>query len=65
MKLGDAMRALRRPKRSPARNTIIRTLQVGAGAASALWLALRVRKQLYGPGGTKLTRYPPSRPRDE
>jgi len=65
MKLADAMRALRRPKTSPARGTVIRALHVGAGAASAVWLALRVRKQLYGPGGTKLTRYPPSRRRDE
>jgi hypothetical protein len=65
MKLGDTMRALRRPKKSPARRTIIRALEFGAGAASALWLSLRVRKQLYGPGGTKLSRHNPSRLEDE
>lgn len=28
---------------------------VGAGAAG-IWMLLRVRKELYGPGGTRLTR---------
>ena len=32
-------------------------LAVTAGAASAIWFALRLRKDLYGPGGTKLSRY--------
>ena len=34
---------------------------VGAGAAG-IWMLLRVRKELYGPGGTRLTR---SRRRDK
>jgi hypothetical protein len=32
-------------------------LAVTAGTASAIWFALRLRKDLYGPGGTKLSRY--------
>jgi hypothetical protein len=64
MKFGDAFRAIPRPRKTPSAGTILRVLEVGAGAASALWFALRVRKQLYGPGGTKLNRYPPTRKKD-
>ena len=61
MKLGDTFQTIRRSAKTPSKGTMIRVLEVGAGAASALWFALRVRKQLYGPGGTKLNRYPPTR----
>lgn len=66
MKLGDSFRTIHGPKKKPpSRSTLLRVLEVGAGAASAVWFALRVRKQLYGPGGTKLNRYPKTRkPKD-
>ena len=65
MKLGDAFRTIHRPKKTPSRGTLLRALEVGVGAASAVWFALRVRKQLYGPGGTKLNRYPSTRNRKD
>ena len=40
--------------RKPGLKTIV---TVTAGVASAILFALRVRKDLYGPGGTKLSRY--------
>ena len=65
MKLGDAFRSIPRPRKTPSRGTVLRVLEVGAGAASAVWFALRVRKQLYGPGGTKLNRYPRKRNKED
>lgn len=64
MKLGNALQAIRHPKKAKKRSAVFRAIEVGAGVATAAWLALRVRKQLYGPGGTKLTRYP-SRPKSD
>lgn len=65
MKLPDVTRVIHRPKSSPSRPSVLRVLQVSAGVASAVWLALRVRKELYGPGGTKLSRYPLARDADD
>lgn len=59
MKLGNAIEAIRHPKKAKKRSAIFRALEISAGVATATWLALRVRKNLYGPGGTKLSRYPP------
>jgi len=58
MKIGKAIDAIRHPKKAKKRSAIFRALEVGAGVATTAWLALRVRKNLYGPGGTKLSRYP-------
>jgi len=64
MKLGNAIQAIRHPKKAKKRSAVFRALEVSAGVATAAWLALRVRKHLYGPGGTKLSRYP-SRPESD
>ena len=58
MKIGKAIEAIRHPKKAKKRSTIFRALEVSAGVATTAWLALRVRKNLYGPGGTMLSRYP-------
>lgn len=31
--------------------------KVTAGTAAAIWVVLKLRRELYGPGGTKLSRY--------
>jgi len=56
MKISKAVDAIRHPKKAKKRSTIFRVLEVSAGVATTAWLALRVRKSLYGPGGTKLSR---------
>ncbi len=61
MKIGKAIAAIRHPKKAKKRSAIFKALEVTAGVATAAWLALRVRKNLYGPGGTKLSRYPSRR----
>jgi hypothetical protein len=64
MKLASAIQAIRHPGKAKKRSLVFRALEVSAGVATTAWLALRVRKQLYGPGGTKLSRYP-SRPESD
>ena len=66
MKVEEAAEAIRRvvrPQRQKSR--ILQALQITAAAASTIWLAMRVRKELYGPGGTRLERGPRRKPRDE
>ena len=31
--------------------------KVTAGAAATLWVVLRLKRELYGPGGSKMSRY--------
>jgi hypothetical protein len=61
MKFDKLIERIRHPKKAKKRSAIFRALEVGAGVATTAWLSLRVRKHIYGPGGTKLSRYP-SRP---
>ncbi len=57
MKPGDVIKTVKRKVRPPRKNNLKTVLAVTAGAASGIWFALRLRKDLYGPGGTKLARY--------
>jgi hypothetical protein len=36
---------------------IEKAVKVTAGAAAGLWVILRLKRELYGPGGTKMSRY--------
>lgn len=43
---------------SPARREQIeKAVKITAGTAAAVWMVLRLKRELYGPGGTKLSRY--------
>ena len=43
---------------SPARlKQIEKAVKVTAGTAAAVWMVLRLRRELYGPGGSKMSRY--------
>ncbi len=57
MKASDVINAAKRKIRAPRGADLKTVLAVSAGAASAIWFALRLRRELYGPGGTKLSRY--------
>ena len=57
MKPGDVIDAIKRKVRAPRRNDLKTVVAVTAGVTSAIWFALRLRKDLIGPGGTKLSRY--------
>jgi len=43
---------------SPARRKQIeKAVKVTAGTAAAVWMVLRLKRELYGPGGSKMSRY--------
>jgi hypothetical protein len=39
------------------RSKIERAAKVTAGTAAAIWVVLRLKRELYGPGGSKMSRY--------
>jgi hypothetical protein len=45
-------------KISPPKNEgLKKAVKVTAGTAAAIWVAMRLKRELYGPGGTKMSRY--------
>jgi hypothetical protein len=43
---------------SPRRKEQIeKVAKVTAGTAAAIWMVLRLRRELYGPGGSRMSRY--------
>lgn len=41
----------------PKHSRIEKAIKVTAGTAAAFWVVLKLRRELYGPGGTKMSRY--------
>ena len=41
----------------PKRGRLEKAVKVTAGTAAAVWMVLKLRRELYGPGGTKMSRY--------
>ncbi len=41
----------------PKHGRIEKAIKVTAGTAAAVWVVLRLRRELYGPGGTRMSRY--------
>ena len=45
-------------KIAPAKHSRLeKAVKVTAGTAAAVWMVLRLKRELYGPGGTKMSRY--------
>lgn len=45
-------------KIAPAkRGRLDKAVKVTAGTAAAIWVVLKLKRELYGPGGTKMSRY--------
>jgi hypothetical protein len=57
MKLPGSVDAIRRRLRPPPRRNLRNALKITAGAGAAILLALKFRRELYGPGGTRMARY--------
>ncbi|MEP6905469.1 MAG: hypothetical protein ABI875_05260 [Gemmatimonadales bacterium] len=36
---------------------VIKVAKIAGAGVAGIWMLLRVRKELYGPGGTRLSRY--------
>jgi len=57
MKRPDISSAVDRVTRAATDKKVVRVAKVVGAGVVGLWMALRVRRELYGPGGTKLSRY--------
>ena len=45
-------------KIAPPKNGRLTTaVKVTAGTAAAIWVAMKLKRELYGPGGTRMSRY--------
>jgi len=60
MKIEDVFSSLRDRVRPPRDGRLGNVLKVAAGTAAAVWVVLQLRRELYGPGGSRLSRYDPS-----
>jgi hypothetical protein len=57
VKLAKSVDAFRRRFRTPPRNNLRNAIKITAGAGAAILVALKFRRELYGPGGTRMARY--------
>ena len=59
MKLDETLSEIRSHIRKPERKEIERAIEVTAATAAAIWVMLRLKRELYGPGGSRMSRYDP------
>jgi len=57
MKIEDAFSSLRDRIRPPRNGKLGNVAKVAAGTAAAVWVVLQLRRELYGPGGSRMSRY--------
>lgn len=56
MKRRDISSAVNRVTSVATDTRVVRAAKIVGAGLVGVWMALRVRKELYGPGGTKLSR---------
>ena len=39
------------------REKLVKAAKITAGTAATVWMAFRLKRELYGPGGSKMSRY--------
>jgi hypothetical protein len=49
--------ALKKRMSPTRRGQVEKAIKVTAGTAAAIWVILRLKRELYGPGGTRMSRY--------
>lgn len=59
MKIEDTLSSLRDRVNPPRASKLGNVLKVAAGTAATVWVLLQLRRELYGPGGTRMSRYDP------
>lgn len=57
MKRSDISSAVSRVTRVANGEKVVRAAKIVGAGLAGVWMLMRVRKELYGPGGTKLSRY--------
>lgn len=59
MKLAKTLDSLRDRISPPRDGKLGNILKVAAGTAATVWVILQLRRELYGPGGSKMSPYDP------
>lgn len=59
MKLDETLHSLRDRISRSREDKLGRFLKVAVGTAAAVWVVLQLRRELYGPGGSKMSPYDP------
>ena len=57
MRFRNPLTLLERKLEPSRREKLEKAAKVTAGTAAALWMVLRLKRELYGPGGSKMSRY--------
>ena len=57
MKLDKTLNSLRDKITPSGDDKLGKILKVAAGTAAAVWVVLQLRRELYGPGGSKMSPY--------
>ncbi len=60
MKLDKTLDSLRDRLQPPRESRLGNFLKVAGGTAATVWVVLQLRRELYGPGGSKMSSYDPS-----
>ena len=56
MKRPDISSTVDQAKKAATNKKVVRVAKIVGAGLAGIFMALRVRKELYGPGGTKLSR---------
>lgn len=59
MRINKVISLIGRQLQPGRREKFEKAATVAAGTAAAVWMVVRLRRELYGPGGTRLSRYDP------
>ena len=59
MRIQKVISLIGRQLKPSRREKFEKAATVTIGTAAAVWMVLRLKRELYGPGGTRLSRYDP------
>ncbi|HEX2723724.1 MAG TPA: hypothetical protein VHM24_12475 [Gemmatimonadaceae bacterium] len=59
MRIQNPLALLERRLQASKREKLEKAVKITAGTAAAIWMGLRLKRELYGPGGSKMSRYDP------
>ncbi len=59
MRIPNPLSLLEKKLEPSRREKLEKAAKITAGTAAAIWVAFRLKRELYGPGGSKMSRYDP------
>ncbi len=59
MRIPNPLSLLEKKLEPSRREKLEKAAKITAGTAAAIWVAFRLKRELYGPGGSRMSRYDP------